>query len=66
MDLPLVLEKELHHPGRLLWLSIAGVPLHAWNQTSFLEIAKNFSQVMEVEDWTTSHVHTHIGCVLVY
>lgn len=51
--------------GRLLWLCISGVPLHAWNGDNFEAIATVFGRVLEVQDWTEDKVQTHIGRVLV-
>lgn len=31
--------KEHSHPGRLVWLSLEGLPLHAWTKYTFLKIA---------------------------
>lgn len=42
-------EKEACRPGRLVWLFIEGVPLHAWNPENFHALANTFGRVMEVE-----------------
>lgn len=49
---PWSIQKEMQRPGRLLWLSISGVPLHAWIVDNFKSIASVFGRVLEVEDWT--------------
>lgn len=53
---PWTVEKEAERPGRLIWLSISGVPLHSWNGDTFTAIASSFGKVLEVEDWTEERV----------
>lgn len=57
---------EATRPGRLLWLSVQGVPLHAWTPANFYKITSEWGKVLEVEDLTESCTQTHIGriCVL--
>lgn len=62
---PWSLEKEVERPGRLIWLSISGVPLHVWNCSTFTTIASTFGKVLEVENWTGDRTQTHIGRVLI-
>lgn len=62
---PWSMEKEIQRPGRLLWLSIVGVPLHVWSRDTFTAIANVFGRVLEVEDWTEEKHQTYIGIVLI-
>lgn len=62
---PWSMEKEVQGLGKLLWLSIAGVPLHVWTHDTFKAIANVFGRVLEVEDWTEEKEQTHIGRVLI-
>lgn len=62
---PWSVELEEQRPGRLLWLSISGVPLHVWHRDMFSAIATAFGKVLEVEDWTEEKEQTHLGRVLI-
>lgn len=44
--------KELCRPPRLVWLNIEGVPLHVRNSKVFHDIAKEWGEVLEIEDLT--------------
>lgn len=62
---PWTIEKEMQRPGRLIWVSIVGVPLHVWTHDTFKAIGNVFGCVMEVEDWTEGKDQIHIGRVLI-
>lgn len=54
---------EQTNGGKTSWLAIQGVPLHAWNQEVFTAIAKEWEEVLEVEDLTASKDQLFIGRV---
>lgn len=59
-------EKDLICPGRLIWVSLEGTPLHVWSEETFSTIAKAFGQVVEVEDVSIQKAQIHISrvCIL--
>lgn len=58
-------EKELSRPARMVWLNIEGVPLHVWNSQVFHDIAKEWGDVLEIEDLTTTKDQVCIGRVCI-
>lgn len=58
-------EKDLINPGRLIWVSLEGIPLHARAEDTFFDIAKGFGHVVEVEDLSIQKVQTHIARVYI-
>lgn len=46
------LEQERVRPGRVVWLNLSSVPLHAWHVETFQKIASLWGTVIEVEDLT--------------
>lgn len=38
-----------HHYPRLLWISIRGLPLHAWSRDTFIKIMQDSGQLLEVD-----------------
>ncbi|CAL5418234.1 unnamed protein product [Camellia sinensis] len=51
--------------SKRVWLAIEGVPLNAWNSTTFTKIASNWGRVFSVNGKTTSRLELERGKVLV-
>ncbi|GMP47644.1 hypothetical protein CsSME_00015299 [Camellia sinensis var. sinensis] len=51
--------------SRRVWLAIEGVPLNAWNSTTFTKIASNWGRVFSVDGKTSSRMELERGKVLV-
>lgn len=62
---PWEIAMEMSRPGRLVWISIEGIPLHAWTESTFQRIAKEFGEIMEVEELTLQRVQTHLARVCI-
>lgn len=62
---PWSISMESKRACRLVWLAITGVPLHAWNQEVFINIAKEWGEVLEVEDLTASKDQLYISRVCI-
>lgn len=63
---PWSINTERVRPGRLVWLSVEGIPLHAWTSKNFNHIGSKFGKVVEVEEFTTSRQQVHLGRVFVH
>ncbi|GMP36592.1 hypothetical protein CsSME_00008671 [Camellia sinensis var. sinensis] len=51
--------------SRRVWMAIKGVPLNAWNSTTFTKIASNWGRVFSVDGKTSSRMELERGKVLV-
>lgn len=52
--------------GNLVWIRIAGMPLHGWSERGFRTVGMRFGEVLAVDGDTRSKAWLSCGRVLVY